>query len=107
MPKLFLKRFAKRMPNWTENVIYQETVLVQNESGVHTRPAGRIAEITNRYPDKIWIKNRQTIVDAKSMLALLQLEARKGDHLEICVEGINGPEIVKELKQLFGDQFNE
>lgn len=95
------------MRNSTAKNTFRETVSVQNETGVHTRPAHRIATITNRYPDRVSIRCGSLQVDAKSILDLLQLEARKGDQLEIRVEGKNGPEIAAELRKLFGDSFNE
>ena len=95
------------MKNWPKEITTVGTVLIENKTGLHTLPASQIAQVANRYPDKIWIQNKGPIVDAKSMLSLLQLEAEQGDRLEIRIVGKNGSEIIQQLKQLFGDSFNE
>ncbi len=82
-------------------------VELTNEIGLHARPAavlarsltGLVADVTVRLGDK------QS--DARSVLGLLGLAARKGDRLVVSASGEQAQEAVDRIERLVADGFGE
>lgn len=63
------------------------TITVNEVSGVHLRPAGRISEVSLHYKSKILIRKGDHTANAKSVLGLLAARIGQGDTIEIICEG--------------------
>ncbi len=63
------------------------TVRVQNEFGLHARPAGQLAREAGKYAASIVLECGGRQVDAKSILDVLTLAAPRGTELTLRVSG--------------------
>ena len=64
-----------------------KTVTIQNQVGLHTRPATFFIQKANTYKSSVWIENRDRRANAKSLLGVLSLGISKGDEVSIIADG--------------------
>jgi len=82
-------------------------IILENETGLHARPASILVEIAKDFDSDIKIKlNDQTYV-AKSMMSILSMGASKGSELTFVIEGTDEKEACEALKELFNSHFKE
>jgi phosphocarrier protein len=62
-------------------------VIVQNEAGLHLRPAGILCKEALKYESRIIFKFKNQIHNAKSVLSVLGAGIRVGYELEFICEG--------------------
>jgi phosphocarrier protein len=74
--------------------------VVENELGLHARPAGRFAALAARFQSDISVARGSEWVDACSVLALLSLAAGPGTRLRLRAVGRDAEQAVKALGQL-------
>ena len=74
-----------------------ETLTLTNELGLHARPATSLVRKASRFRSVIKIKCGDKEADAKSILGLLSLGARKGSGIDITVSGPDEEEAFAEL----------
>lgn len=72
-------------------------VTVNNETGFHVRPAGRLAKAAEGCTSKVEIIYGHNIINAKSMLNILSASIRKGSQIEL---RCTGPDEVEDLALL-------
>ena len=78
------------------------TVVINNRSGLHARPASVFAKEANKYKSDIKIisnKNKKE-ANAKSIIDILSLTATRGQSLELVAEGEDAEEAVKNIQSL-------
>ncbi len=73
---------------------------VAAEHGIHARPAGRLVSCAKGFASEIRISNGEREVDAKQLLAVMGLGARRGDVLTFRVVGCDEESAAHELEQL-------
>jgi phosphocarrier protein len=61
--------------------------IIQDEIGLHARPAGQLVRLAGNYPCAIIIHTAAAQADAKRMLAVMKLGAAKGTELTITFDG--------------------
>lgn len=61
--------------------------VLTDENGIHARPAGMLVKEAGKFQSKISILKGDKSADAKRLFALMSLAAKKGDTLEIKIEG--------------------
>lgn len=76
-----------------------KVVTVTNQLGLHARPAGMFAQECAKAKCKVEIKNGEKIVDAKSILGILSLQAKCGSEIEIICTGENEKETLDHLSE--------
>lgn len=82
-------------------------VRVKNALGLHTRPATMIVKmLQNSKSDVNFIHKRDTI-NAKSILSILMLAAKKNTLLTISVEGEDAEVVMQRLMTAFETGFGE
>jgi len=83
--------------------------IVQNEVGLHARPAAVFVQCANQFRSRITIRNTSNSsclpVNAKSILKVLTLGVGKGDAVEITVEGEDEEQAAVTLKDLIDADF--
>lgn len=84
---------------------FSATVVVQNNEGIHARPASIIARTLQDTPCQISFILEEKKANAKSVIELLMLCAPKNSKIEILVEGEGGEFILEKLIQLFNKKF--
>ena len=71
-----------------------KTITIQNEVGLHTRPATYFIQKANNYKSSVWIENSDRRANAKSLLGVLSLGISKGDTVSIIADGSDEAEAV-------------
>ena len=77
-----------------------KTITIQNEVGLHTRPATYFIQKANNYKSSVWIENSDRRTNAKSLLGVLSLGISKGDTVSIIADGSDEAEAVDGLVDL-------
>ncbi len=77
-----------------------KTITIQNQVGLHTRPATFFIQKANGYKSSVWIENCDRRANAKSLLGVLSLGISKGDTVAIIADGSDEAEAVDGLIDL-------
>ena len=86
---------------------FQRMVVVQNQLGLHMRPADMLVRTANRFQSQIEIEKDGQAVDCKSILGILTLAAQHGCELKLSASGADAEEAVAVLSELFARGFQE
>lgn len=81
-------------------------VVVQNQVGLHARPATFFIQKANEYKSSIWVEKENRRVNAKSLLGVLSLGITKGLNITIIAEGSDEEKAVNELVDLISTNFS-
>lgn len=82
-------------------------VQVKNRLGLHTRPATTIVKLLQNCKSDVFFIHKQETVNAKSILSILMLAARKNSRITIVVEGEDADLTMEKLVEAFENQFGE
>ena len=88
-------------------VMYFKEVVIQNQVGLHARPATFFIQKANEYKSSIWIEKDERRVNAKSLLGVLSFGITKGAAITIIAEGSDEEEAVNGLVDLVNSNFSE
>ena len=89
----------------TESVKIKDFFVVQNEKGLHTRPATELVKCTSTFKANITLSLQDLTVNAKSLLGILMLAASRGSKVKIEAIGIDAEDAVKSLIELASNKF--
>ena len=87
--------------------MYVKEVLVQNEAGLHARPATFFIQKANEYRSTIWVEKEERRVNAKSLLGVLSLGIIGGTSIKIIADGSDETDAVEGLAALVESGFAE
>ena len=87
--------------------MYLKEVVVQNQVGLHARPATFFIQKANEYKSSIWVEKDERNVNAKSLLGVLSLGITRGASITIVAEGPDEEEAVTGLVDLISSNFAE
>ena len=87
--------------------MYLKEVVVQNQVGLHARPATFFIQKANEYKSSIWVEKDERNVNAKSLLGVLSLGITRGASITIVAEGSDEEEAVTGLVDLISSNFAE
>ena len=82
-------------------------VVVNNQVGLHARPATFFIQKANELKSSIWIEKDERRVNAKSLLGVLSLGIVKGTTITLIADGADEKEAVAALVDLVNDNFGE
>ena len=80
---------------------------IQNQLGLHARPAAQFVQTTNKFKSKIRVIKDNIEVDGKSIMGLLMMAAPFGSQLKIVAEGEDAQAALESLEILFNSRFGE
>lgn len=83
------------------------TVVIENKTGIHARPASLFVQTAAGYKSKIQLEAKGKTVDAKSILMLMSLGLVQGTEVKIIADGEDEADAVKALKALIESKFGE
>lgn len=84
-----------------------KTIVVENQVGLHARPATFFIQKSNEFKSSIWIDKEGRKVNAKSLLGVLSLGITKGTEIEIIADGDDEEAAVDALHALIESNFND
>lgn len=85
----------------------KETIIIENETGLHARPATEISKVAMKYPCDIYMMVGEKKVNAKSPLMIMAAGIKSKTELEIVCDGENEEKALEELKTIFNNQLGE
>ena len=86
---------------------YFNIVTIQNNVGLHARPATFFIQKANSYKSSIWIEKDDRRVNAKSLLGVLSLGIMGNTQIRIIAGGPDEEQAVDELVKLVESGFAE
>ena len=81
----------------------KKEVTIQNEKGLHARPATLFIQKANTFKSSEWVENGTRKANAKSLLGVLSLAVSKGDVITLSAEGAVEADAVVGLSQLISE----
>ena len=85
----------------------KKDVLVQNQVGLHARPATFFIQKANEFKSSIWVEKDERRVNAKSLMGVLSLGIVGGTSIDIIADGSDEQEAVDSLVALVESGFAE
>ena len=82
-------------------------ITVQNQVGLHARPATFFIQKANEFKSSIWISREERKVNAKSLLGVLSLAIIKDTIITIAADGEDEQEALDSLVGLIESNFVE
>jgi len=82
-------------------------VVIQNNVGLHARPATFFIQKANSFKSNIWVEKDDRKVNAKSLLGVLSLGIAKGMSITIIADGSDEDEAANGLCTLIESGFAE
>ena len=77
--------------------MFVKDVVVQNQVGLHARPATFFIQKANEFKSSIWVEKEERRVNAKSLLGILSLGIVGGTTIRIIADGPDEEAAVKGL----------
>ena len=87
--------------------MYMQEVAINNEVGLHARPATFFIQKANEFKSSIWVEKDERRVNAKSLLGVLSLGITKGTVVTLMADGVDEEEAVDALCTLVSGNFGE
>ena len=82
-------------------------VVVENQVGLHARPATFFIQKANEFKSSIWVEKEERRANAKSLLGVLSLGTMGGTQIRIIAGGTDEQEAVDALAKLVESGFAE
>ena len=83
-------------------------ITITHPLGLHLRKSRDVVQVASRFNADITAQNltlESPVVDAKSILQLMQLQARQGHTLRLCAIGLDAQDALNALSMLFTSRF--
>ena len=87
--------------------MFVKDVTVQNQIGLHARPATFFIQKANGFNSSIWIEKDERRVNAKSLLGILSLGIVGGTSIRVLADGTDETAAVNGLVDLIDSGFSE
>lgn len=87
--------------------MYMKEAVVNNQVGLHARPATFFIQKANEFKSSIWVEKDERRVNAKSLLGVLSLGIVKGTAINLIADGADEKEAVEALVELISTNFSE
>ena len=82
-------------------------VVINNQVGLHARPATFFIQKANECKSSIWCEKDDRRVNAKSLLGVLSLGIVKGTSVKILADGVDESAAIATLSELIDSNFSE
>ena len=87
--------------------MYVKEFSVENQVGLHARPATFFIQKANEYKSSIWVEKEERRVNAKGLLGVLGLGIVGGTTIRIIADGTDEQAAVDGLVKLVNSGFSE
>lgn len=78
---------------------------VQNETGLHSRPADLFVRTAKLYSSNISVHKGEKQADAKNIIKVILLNVTQGDTIKLTAEGSDEEEALEDLGRLIDSNF--
>ncbi len=83
-------------------------LMIINKLGLHARAAAKFVGVAGRYPCQVRVgRSTDSLVDGKSIMAVMMLAAGKGTTLHLRTEGEQDEDALAALVELVANRFDE
>ena len=82
-------------------------IVVQNQVGLHARPATFFIQKANEFASSVWISKDERKVNAKSLLGVLSLGITRGTAVTLIADGADEEAAIDGLANLVASNFAE
>ncbi len=87
--------------------MFSKEVVVNNQVGLHARPATFFIQRANEFKSSLWIEKDARKVNAKSLLGVLSLGITKGTKISVLADGVDEEAAANSLVELVESNFAE
>ena len=87
--------------------MFSKDVVVQNQVGLHARPATFFIQKANEFKASIWVEKEERRVNAKSLLGVLSLGIVGNTPIRVIADGADEEAAVEALVKLVESGFAE
>ena len=87
--------------------MFVKDVVVQNQVGLHARPATFFIQKANEFKSSIWVEKEERRVNAKSLLGVLSIGIAKGMTVTLIADGPDEKAALDGLEELINSGFAE
>ncbi len=87
--------------------MFMKDVVVQNQVGLHARPATFFIQKANEFKSSIWVEKEERRVNAKSLLGVLSLGIVGNTAIRVIADGADEEKAVNALVALVESGFAE
>ena len=84
-----------------------QDVTISSELGLHARPAVLLVKLSGSFDSTIKIHKDEVVVDGKSIMGILMLEAGSGTQLKIVCDGSDEKQALQAVIKLISGGFRE
>ena len=85
----------------------EKKVTIQNETGIHARPASMLVEKASSYESELQIAYEGQEVNAKSIMGVMSLGISQDVEIIVRAEGADEEEVLNTIVELIQSGFNE
>lgn len=85
----------------------KHTLTVKNRLGLHTRPATAIVKLLQNCQSDVTFTHKKETINAKSILSILMLAARKNSKIVVNIDGEDAEEVLASICEAFDSEFGE
>ena len=82
-----------------------EKVVLENETGLHARPASELAKLASKFKCNVKINANGKTIDAKSILSIMSAGIKAKTEIEIECDGEDEENAIKEIVEAFKNKF--
>lgn len=79
--------------------------VIQDEQGIHARPAGILVKAANEFQSDIQIDKDGKKGDLKRIFGVMGLGIKKGDNIRVTIEGPDEEMAAQKIETLFKEQL--
>ena len=84
-----------------------KTVVINNPTGLHLRPAGNLCKEAVKYKSRITFNYRNNSTNDKSVLSVLAACVKQGESIELVVEGDDEEEAMANISRVIEEGLGE
>lgn len=79
--------------------------VIQDEQGIHARPAGILVKAANEFQSDIQVDKDGKKGDLKRIFGVMGLGIKKGDNVRVIIEGPDEEAAAQKIETLFREQL--
>ena len=87
--------------------MYTQEIIINNDVGLHARPATFFIQKANEFKCGIWVEKDDRRVNAQRLLGVLSLGIAQGTTITLIADGNDEKEAVNALVELVNSNFGE